>query len=135
MNYKSNPQGFTLLEILVAVFIIAIAFTGVLKLYSRLISAHTALNFYDRAPLLADKLMDEWEAGMINQGMAPTPDTPIEGFDGFEFELTDAALDVIAPRSGDSKQTGPILVELICKISYDSGRYQYTSKSIRLIPQ
>ncbi len=135
VRIKSNSRGFTLLEILAAVVIIAIAFSGILKLHSRLISAHTALDFYDRAPLLADKLMDEWEAGMAIQGIAPAFDTPLQGFDGFEFQLAHSPLKVMVKLSEDTDQTGPLLVELICRISYDDDRYQYTSKSIRLISQ
>ncbi len=131
----SNSRGFTLLEILAAVVIISITFTGIFKLYSRLISAHTALNFYDRAPLLADKLMDEWVVGMAIQGVPPALDTPQAGFDGFEYQLAQTSLEIMGLRSENTDQTGPLLVKLSCTISYDDGRYHYTSTSVRLIPQ
>ncbi len=48
-----NHRGFSLLEILIAVAIIGIVFTTVLKMHSQTIAMNDAAGFYSRAPLLA----------------------------------------------------------------------------------
>jgi general secretion pathway protein I len=50
---RISPCGFSLLEILIAVSIIAIVFTTVLKMHSQTIAMHEAADFYTMAPLLA----------------------------------------------------------------------------------
>ena len=131
---KADQEGFTLLEVMVAVAIIAIAFTSVLKLHTQTLTMNIASNFYAKAPLLAQKIISEWEAGMVMEGFAENLDS-LEAFPGFTFEINHEAVisDVLYPENmekGDS-----ILFEIACTILYNHGEYRYTVKTLRLMAQ
>ena len=74
MSPPSRRRGFTLLEVLVATTIMAIAVSGLLANLSTSMRAAARLNDYDRATLLARQKMDELLAA------AKTPrSTPFQG--------------------------------------------------------
>jgi general secretion pathway protein I len=54
-----NQRGFTLLEVLVATVVLAIAITGVLSALSTSVRNAARLTDYDRAAMLARRKMDE----------------------------------------------------------------------------
>jgi general secretion pathway protein I len=56
---KKRISGFTLLEVMVAISIIAIALMAVYKLYAQTLSMNQSLMFNTQAPLLAQKKMAE----------------------------------------------------------------------------
>jgi general secretion pathway protein I len=132
---KACNKGFTLLEILVAVAIIAIAFTGILKLYSQSVAMAIRSNFYAKAPLLAEKIIAEWEAGMMAQGTPFTIESPLEEFKGYDFEIQEQALDPGELLSENAKDGQAELVELTCTVSYNNGEFTYKTKTLKLISQ
>jgi prepilin-type N-terminal cleavage/methylation domain-containing protein len=132
---KTDQKGFTLLEVMVAVAIIAIAFTSVLKLHTQTLTMNIASNFYVKAPLLAQKIISEWETGMTMEGYTENIDDSLAEFPGFTFELNHET--VLSGRfypenleKGDS-----ILQEIVCTIFYNHGEYRYTVKTLRLMAQ
>jgi prepilin-type N-terminal cleavage/methylation domain-containing protein len=132
---KADPKGFTLLEVMVAVAIIAIAFTSVLKLHTQTLTMNIASNFYAKAPLLAQKIISEWETGMVMDDAMGNLDDSLEEFPGFTFEMKHESVisDSLYPENmekGDS-----ILFEIVCTILYNHGEYHYTVKTLRLISQ
>jgi len=129
---NSNHEGFTLLEIMVAIAIMAIALTSVLKLYTQTVAMNMASNFYAKAPLLAQKIISEWETGMAQKGLIPTLNDSIEGFPGFTFEIThgDVVSDVLY---SEHREEDGRLVEIKCTIIYNQGEYRYTTKTLKLI--
>ena len=76
-----NRRGFTLLEVLVATLIMAVAVTGLLSAISTSLRSASRLTDYDRATLLARQKMDEL---LIAKGLPKL--TTIEG--GWEPEVT-----------------------------------------------
>ena len=69
-----NKRGFTLLEVLVASLIMAIAVTGLLSALSTSMRNAARLTDYDRAVILARQKMDELMLSVTAPAM-----TPIEG--------------------------------------------------------
>lgn len=132
---KSDEKGFTLLEIMVAVAIIAIAFTSVLKLHTQTVAVNIASNFHAKAPLLAQKIISEWETGMATNGSIPPLSDSFEEFPGFTFKTNHETLasDSLYPENLDDNDSQ--LVEIICTILYNHGEYQYTFKAFRIISQ
>jgi len=57
---KKRISGFTLLEVMVAISIIAIALMAVYKLYAQTLSMNQSLMFNTHAPILAQKKMAEF---------------------------------------------------------------------------
>lgn len=68
---KRQPDfGFTLLEIMVAISIIAIVLIAVFKMHSQTINLNLATRFYSTAPLLAQNKIAELETTSLNDQMA-----------------------------------------------------------------
>ncbi|WP_300461132.1 prepilin-type N-terminal cleavage/methylation domain-containing protein [Desulfobacula sp.] len=132
----NNPdqKGFTLLEIMVAIAIIAIAFTSVLKLHTRTVAMNIASNFYAKAPLLVQKIISEWETGRTTDDFIPTSlGDSLEEFPGFTVDITHETLASDAFSSETQGDNDRVLVEIVCTILYHQGEYQYTTKTLRFI--
>ena len=132
---KPAQKGFTLLEIMVAIAIIAIAFISILKLHTSTVATDIASNFYAKAPLLARKIMAEWKTGMVTEGSASNLNDSFKEFPNFTFEIDHNAIasDLLDPDTTDEKDSA--LVEITCTISYNNGEYHYTAKSLEFMPQ
>ncbi|MFP4039406.1 MAG: prepilin-type N-terminal cleavage/methylation domain-containing protein [Desulfosudaceae bacterium] len=65
-NRRQEASGFTLIEIMVALVLLAIVFMAVFRLFSQTITTDAATRFYTVAPLLAQKVMAETTAGPSN---------------------------------------------------------------------
>ena len=132
---KIDQKGFTLLEIMVAVAIMAIAFTSVLKLHTQTVSMNIASNFYAKAPLLAQKIIAEWETGMALNDSTPQLSESLDEFPNFNFEIKHETIasDFLYSEKQDDHDS--LLVEIVCTISYNNDEYHYTTKSLNFISQ
>ena len=65
-DLRSEPHGFTLLEIMVAMAIIAIVLVAVYKMHHQTIDMNNAASFHTRAPLLAQKKIAEIKSRTLN---------------------------------------------------------------------
>jgi general secretion pathway protein I len=130
---KANEHGFTLLEIMVAVAVIAIAVTAVLSLHSQTLTMNIAKNFHTHAPLLARKIIAEWETEMAVKGSAFGLNNTLDDFPEYSYEISELEME---PELLFSETTGPNnarIVELSCTILYNDGEYHYTGKALKLI--
>jgi len=132
---KTCDKGFTLIEVLVAVAIIAIAFTGILTLYSQSVGMAIRSNFYAKAPLLAEKIISEWEAGMEAKGAPFAVESDLDGFSGYEFEIQQQEVDAGKIFSESTKGDYARLVEVTCTIFFNHGEFSYKAKALKLITQ
>ncbi|MDY6822574.1 MAG: type II secretion system minor pseudopilin GspI [Thermodesulfobacteriota bacterium] len=80
-----TKSGFTLIEIMVAMAIFALAFTGLFRLFSQTITAETATRFYTVAPIIAQGKMAEAVAGM--HGRNGRRNGNAEGYAGYAWEI------------------------------------------------
>ena len=130
---KANQNGFTLLEIMIAVAIMAIAITAILNLHSQSLTMNIAKNFHIQAPLLARKIIAEWETEMAVKDNAFELNGVLEDLPGYSYEINELEIE---PELMFSENTGPNIariVELSCTILYNDGEYHYTTKSLKLI--
>ncbi len=134
MNFKRiGPHGFTLLEVMVAVAIIAIAFTSVLKLHTQTISMNMAANFYAKAPLLAQKLISEWETGMTLEETLSIPEDSLAEFPGFTFEMNHTSMASDLLYAENQEEGDSLVYEIVCTILYNQGQFHYTVKTLKWI--
>jgi general secretion pathway protein I len=79
-------SGFTLLEVMIAISILAIAFAAIFGSQSRSLSAATETLFNTHAPLLGSMKLAELESGLISTGESGGDFG--EDFPGYEWEMT-----------------------------------------------
>jgi general secretion pathway protein I len=85
---KPKPEaGFTLLEIMVAVSIVAIVLVSVYKMHAQTIWMSNAVKFHTTAPLLAQQKLAEFEATSSHQQISDSGDFG-DGFPGYAWQLS-----------------------------------------------
>lgn len=118
-GFKNNT-GFTLLEIMVSVAVMAIVFVSVFRMQSASVELAAAGRFHTLAPMLAEKVLSQVEQslseGMETQGdfgqdypgiqwEIETEDTDFEGVEGInpdsEFGLKKISLKIFQPDGSD----------------------------------
>lgn len=110
VGVSSGPRGFSLLEILMAVALIGIVFTTVLKMHSQTIAMNQAADFYTVAPLLAQTRLSQLLA-------APDRRTDTSGdfgsaFPGYSWsiEITDVDLEAVLGETTDRLERIDVVV-------------------------
>jgi general secretion pathway protein I len=92
---KARPRsqrisfGFTLLEVMVALAVMAIVLVSVYRMHSQSLTMNTAARFYTQAPILAQGKMAELEA--LSSGAFPENSGDFgEQFPGYSWETSGA---------------------------------------------
>ena len=85
---RGRPWGFTLVEVLVALVIIAFSFVGLLGLHARSINVIARDQQLTRATLLARELVSQIQFQVATGGLQQLGDAngTFEGFPGFRWE-------------------------------------------------
>ena len=86
-DLRSEPHGFTLLEIMVAMAIIAIVLVAVYKMHHQTIDMNNAASFHTRAPLLAQKKIAQIKSRTLND-IADDEGGFGEGFADYHWQMT-----------------------------------------------
>ncbi|RLB91322.1 MAG: prepilin-type cleavage/methylation domain-containing protein [Deltaproteobacteria bacterium] len=125
VRFQKSP-GFTLLEVMVAMAIIAIALTAVLGSQSQSVSLATEAKFSTTAVLLAQDKLAEIEAEKIGDLTSGSGDFG-EDFPGYRWNLrvTDTSFDELEEISDHLKQ-----IDLIVSWGEDD-QYQYALRLYR----
>ena len=89
---KSEPNGFTLLEIMVALAVIAIVLVAVYKMHHQTIDMHNATSFHTRAPMLAQKKISQIKNRTVNDITDDEGDFG-EDFQDYHWRMTAAAVE------------------------------------------
>ena len=85
---QAKPEaGFTLLEIMVAVSIVAIVLVSVYKMHAQTIWMSNTVKFHTTAPLLAQQKLAEFEAVPSHQQISDSGDFGDE-FPGYAWQLS-----------------------------------------------
>ncbi|RLC29288.1 MAG: hypothetical protein DRH32_07615 [Deltaproteobacteria bacterium] len=126
-NKKNRPgipdSGFTLLEVMVALSIIAIVLVAVYRMQSQTMSMTAAEKFYACAPFMAqDKTARIMAAGLENN----TGDTGDFGtdFPGYTWEISMEDTESEEPGTGSGN-----LKKIDVTVLFNAGEYKYTLRS------
>jgi len=123
-------RGFTLLEVMIAIAIIAIAFGAVLGSQSQSLTLANEARFITTAALLAQSKMAEIEAMDVHDPTSDAGDFG-EDFPGYRWELGvhDVAFDEPGSAADHLKQ-----IDLIVSWG-EAGVYQYRVRLYRFLPK
>ena len=101
--------GFTLLEVMVAMAILAISLTGVYRLQNQTMAMSANARFYSMAPLLAQAKLSEFERTDLSETGNDSGEFG-EQFSGYRWTL----------------DTAPVSLDLLENIPYDMVRIELT---------
>jgi general secretion pathway protein I len=114
---KRSTAGFSMLEVMVALAIMAIVLVAVYRMHSQTLSMAAATRFQTEAPLLAQRKMAEIESSEDSIG----PDSGDFGEDFPGFQWTVEVEDVVSEALGEVSQD---LKRIDLTISSDEGTFE-----------
>jgi len=119
-------SGFSLLEILVALSIIAIVFLSIFKMHKQTISMNQAVKFYTLAPLLAQNKIEELELRTAYESIY---DSGVFGdnYPGYRYDISidDADSEFLGYAAGDLKKIDVTVFTDIEEFSYSLRAYRF----------
>ena len=122
-DLRSEPHGFTLLEIMVAMAIIAIVLVAVYKMHHQTIDMNNAASFHTRAPLLAQKKIAEIKRRTLND-IADEEGGFGEDFSDYHWQMT--VEDVESELLGDAARR---LKKIDMTVSHSQDEMTYQIRS------
>lgn len=130
MSNKHTHVGFTLLEVMVAMAIIAIALTAVLGSQSQSVSLASEAKFYTTAPLLAQSKLAELEA-VEPEDLSDGSGDFGDDFPGYSWEMSLGDVFFERPENVSDR-----LRQIDLKISWGQDeRFQYRIRLYRFVPR
>ena len=130
MEIKSRDQidGFTLLEVMIALAIIAIALTAIFHMQAQTILMANSTQFYSIAPLLAQQKMAEIESGLVKGQDEGNGDfgERFNGY-GFHYSVEPVHSEALGSAAGDLKR-------IDITVSINNGESVYALRSYCFLP-
>lgn len=121
--HTPSCAGFTLMEVLVAVSILAIVLTGVFRLHAQSISMNQSIRFYTMAPQLAQAKMSELERTASDSGTEQSGDFG-DLFDGYSWRAS--------VQDVESEELGTVSETLKCidvTVLFHEGQFTYALRN------
>ncbi len=121
-------SGFSLLEILVAMSIIAIVFLSIFKMHNQTISMNHAVKFYTIAPLLAQNKVEELELRSVYESIYDSGDFG-DNYPGYRYNISidDTDSEFLGYAAGDLKKIDVTVFTDIEKLSYSLRTYRLSN--------
>ncbi len=119
----NNARGFTLLEVMLALAIIAIALTAVFHLQAQTVIMANNTQFYSIAPLLAQQKMAEIENG-LTKGQDEGSGDCGENFSGYSYHFS-----VESVQSEALGQVAADLKKIDVTVSLNNGENSYSLRA------
>jgi general secretion pathway protein I len=128
--WERRDHGFTFLEVMVAVALLAIALTAVLGSQSQSVSLASEARFYTTAALLAQGKMAEIEAKDLDTLSSDSGDFG-EDFPGYTWDVTVGNVYLDYPENVSNH-----LRQVTLTLSWEENEhYQYSLKTYRFSPE
>jgi general secretion pathway protein I len=122
-SIKYPASGFTLLEVLIAMAIMAIVLVGVFRMQSQTLSMTGASRFYTEAPLLAQDKLSQLEANPSDLITGDSGDFG-ELFPGYSWKVSTEAVssEILGEAAADLKR-----IDLT--VSLNGNEYEYSVRT------
>ena len=124
-----RDSGFTLLEVLIAMAIMAVVLVSVYRMHSQTLSMAAANRFYTQAPLLAQSKMAQLEAASSESITGDSGDFG-DKFPGYAWSVSTEVLSV--------EGLGEVAADLNridVTVTLNENEYEYTIRSYRLMTE
>jgi len=121
-----SPRGFTLLEVMVALCILAIVLLSVYRLHSQTISMSIESRFYTQAPLLARSALTRWEEARKPEMISDQGDFGKE-FPGYQWKIS--VTDAPSPALGAQFAREMLRIDVL--VALNNGEYSYGFRTYR----
>jgi len=120
-------SGFTLLEVLIAVAVMAIVLVSVYRMHSQTLSMTAATRFYIQAPMLAQSKMAQLEASPADSISGDSGDFE-DKFPGYSWNVAteDVSSEALGEVAGDLKR-------IDVTVSLNENEYEYSIRAYRLV--
>ena len=131
-RYLTNPcgflrsaSGFTLLEVMIALAVMAIVLVSVYRMHSQSLTMNTAARFYTLAPLLAQNKMAELET-LSSEGFSEDSGDFGEQYPGYSWRtsIADVSSEVLGEVANDLKR-----IDLT--VSYNENQFSHSIRTYR----
>lgn len=118
--------GFTLLEVMVAMAVMAIVLVSVYRMHSQTLTMNTAARFYTQAPLLAQQKMAEVTSTSSGIFASDSGDFG-ENYPGYSWELstTDVSSEVLGEVADDLKRIDVTVSYMNDQFSFNLRTYRF----------
>lgn len=120
-------HGFTLLEVMVAMAILAIVLVSVYRMQSQTLTMNTAARFYTQAPLLAQSKLAQLETGSSEIVGGDSGDFG-DKFPGYSWRIStdEVSSETLGEIAEDFKR-------IDIKVSFNADEYVYNFRTYRFI--
>jgi general secretion pathway protein I len=132
----SRQGGFTLIEMMVAVSIIAIVLTAVYRLHSQTLMMTIGARFYTVAPLLAQNKLVDIELSSAKELTQGTGDFG-KDFPAYTWEVAIDDTNSDQLKTGSDKLKGAVekLKRIDIKVLFNQGEMVYSLRTYRFMPK
>ncbi|MEX1326068.1 MAG: prepilin-type N-terminal cleavage/methylation domain-containing protein [Desulfobacterales bacterium] len=127
VDHRLTTSGFTLLEVMVAIAILAIVLVSVYRMHSQTLTMNTAARFYTQAPMLAQSKLAQIEVD--SSGIADTDSGDFgDKFPGYTWRISteEVVSEALGEIAADLKRIDMTVV-------FNSDEYSYNVRTYRLI--
>jgi general secretion pathway protein I len=117
--------GFTLLEVMVAMAIMAIVLVSVYRMHSQTLTMNTAARFYTQAPMLAQSKLAQLETASSGEITGDSGDFG-ENFPGYTWSIStdEVSSEALGEIAADLKR-------IDMKVSLNNDEYSYNIRTYR----
>jgi len=124
-GFSRFAAGFTLLEVMVALAVMAIVLVSVYRMHSQTLTMNTAARFYTQAPLLAQKKMAEVTTTSASVFATDSGDFG-ENYPGYSWQVsaTDVSSEILGEVADDFKR-------IDVSVSFNNDQFSYNLTTYR----